>query len=123
MIKNTGARIKAIRELHGLTQEYVAAKINVSTQTYSNFENETLSLSIQQLNKISEVLNFCPIKLLSNDFHYALMDNKERFDFQDSRKEAYKELLEEKSQIILEKDSIILLLEEELRGLRKGGGK
>ena len=51
-----GLKIKKIRELRNLTQEYMAQELNISQSTYSRFEKDGDDLTISQLHKISQVL-------------------------------------------------------------------
>ncbi len=51
-----GIKIKKVRELRNLTQEYMAQQLNVSQSTYSRLEKEDGDLTVSQLNRIAELL-------------------------------------------------------------------
>ncbi|WP_299247929.1 helix-turn-helix transcriptional regulator [uncultured Cytophaga sp.] len=51
-----GIKIKKVRELRNLTQEYMAQQLNVSQSTYSRYEKEDGDLTVSQLNKIAQLL-------------------------------------------------------------------
>lgn len=67
MIKNPELKIKNIRELRNLTQEYIASQLNISLRAYSKIESGETQLTIKRLNEISEILKISPIELLSFD--------------------------------------------------------
>lgn len=50
-------RIRRIRLLKGLSQEYVADKMNISQPAYSRIENKAGSCSFNTLQKLANVLN------------------------------------------------------------------
>jgi transcriptional regulator with XRE-family HTH domain len=51
-----GTKIKKIRELKNLTQDYMAQQLNVSQSTYSRIEKDDGDLTITQLEQISRIL-------------------------------------------------------------------
>lgn len=51
-----GIKIKKIRELRNLTQDYVAKQLDISQSTYSRIEKDDGDLTVSQLNKIAEIL-------------------------------------------------------------------
>jgi len=52
-----GTKIKKIRELKNLTQDYMAQQLNVSQSTYSRIEkDDDGDLTLAQLKQISEIL-------------------------------------------------------------------
>ncbi|MGG7034083.1 MAG: helix-turn-helix domain-containing protein [Flavobacterium sp.] len=67
MILQPEIKIKQIRELKNLTQEYVAGKLNLSTRAYSKIETGETQLTINRLNEISEVLGVKPVEVLGFD--------------------------------------------------------
>lgn len=52
----TGRRIKAIRNLRGYSQDYVALKLGVAQQTYSAFEKKVSDKSIYTILRLAEIL-------------------------------------------------------------------
>lgn len=67
MIKNAELKVKNIRELKNLTQEYMANQLNLSLRAYSKIESGETQLTINRINEISNILNVNPLELLSFD--------------------------------------------------------
>lgn len=67
MIEQPEIKIKQIRELKNLTQEYVAQKLGLSTRAYSKIETGETQLTINRLNEISAILGVGPIEVLGFD--------------------------------------------------------
>ncbi len=61
-----GNKIKNIRELKNLTQEYVAEKLDISQAAYSKIEKET-KISDEKLAQIAEALDVKPEDILAFD--------------------------------------------------------
>ena len=55
MAMTIGTRIKDIREQQGLSQEYVAQKLDTTRKKYARIENGQLDLSYTLIKEISEV--------------------------------------------------------------------
>ena len=55
-----GNKIKNIRELKNLTQEYLAEKLYISQAAYSKMEKGDNKISQNKLNKIAEILEVNP---------------------------------------------------------------
>jgi transcriptional regulator with XRE-family HTH domain len=51
-----GKKIKSLRVESGFTQQDMAAKLNVSDNTYRNIENDKISPSINTLEMIADIL-------------------------------------------------------------------
>lgn len=67
MIQQPEVKIKQIRELKNLTQEYVATHLGISTRAYSKIEAGETQLTINRLNEISSVLDVNPMEVLGFD--------------------------------------------------------
>ncbi|HLV46655.1 MAG TPA: helix-turn-helix transcriptional regulator [Flavobacterium sp.] len=67
MIKNAELKVKNIRELKNLTQEYMANQLNLSLRAYSKIESGETQLTINRINEISNILNVNPLELLGFD--------------------------------------------------------
>ncbi len=67
MIEQPEIKIKQIRELKNLTQEYVAQQLGLSTRAYSKIETGETQLTINRLNEISAILGVGPIEVLGFD--------------------------------------------------------
>lgn len=60
-------KIKQIRELKNVTQEFVANKLGLSIRAYSKIETGETQLTINRLNEISKALGVDPIEVLGFD--------------------------------------------------------
>ena len=56
-------KIRRLRELQNLSQEYLANHLDVSRQTYSRIESGKTELTLNRLKKIASVLH-CPLDAL-----------------------------------------------------------
>lgn len=61
-----GARIKRIREIRGLNHKKIAAKMNISPQTYSTIE-EGVNLKYSTVKKFCEAVEIDPSFMLAED--------------------------------------------------------
>jgi transcriptional regulator with XRE-family HTH domain len=73
-----GQKIKKIRELKNLTQEYVSEKLGVSQSNYSKIESGEIDIPIERLEQISKVFNLRPEDILTFDENmvFNVMYNK-----------------------------------------------
>lgn len=55
-----GHKIKKVRELKNLTQEFVAAELGMTQSAYSKIETGENDLSFKKLSQIAEVLGVQP---------------------------------------------------------------
>ena len=53
----THSKIRQLRDIKGYSQEYMASKLDISQNTYSRIENGIISLSMDRLHKIANILN------------------------------------------------------------------
>lgn len=67
MIDHPELKIKQIRELKNVTQEYIATQLGLSIRAYSKIENGETQLTINRLNEISKALGVDPIEVLGFD--------------------------------------------------------
>lgn len=67
MILQPELKLKQVRELKNITQEYIATELNISTRAYSKIENGETQLTINRLNEISAVLGIDPMEVLGFD--------------------------------------------------------
>ena len=64
---HVGHRIRKIRELKNFTQEQVAEKLGMTISGYSRIEREEVSLSIDKLERIAEILGVSTVDISSFD--------------------------------------------------------
>lgn len=75
-----GMKIKKLRELRNFTQEYMAKKLNMSTNGYGKIEREETDISYSRMQQIAEVLevsiseiiNFDDKEIFSNKFKHEV---------------------------------------------------
>ncbi len=73
-----GQKIKKIRELKNLTQDYVSEKLGITQSSYSKLENGEVDIPLERLRQISELLGLKPEDILSFDENmvFNIMYNK-----------------------------------------------
>ena len=59
-----GQKIKAIRDLKGFKQDYVAEKLGISSGHYSNLENGHKTCTLYILIRLCQILDTTPNELL-----------------------------------------------------------
>lgn len=55
-MKNIGARLRKLREMRGLSQEYIADCLNVSTSTVSRLESNCMTARLEHISDYCEIL-------------------------------------------------------------------
>lgn len=64
--------IRKIRELSGLTREFVASELNMSPSGYGKIERGEVDLTISRLFQIAEVFNVSPGSLIFLDISLVI---------------------------------------------------
>ena len=67
MILQPEQKLKQIRELKNLSQEYIANQLGLSVRAYSKIETGETQLTINRLNGISRIMGVDPIEVLGFD--------------------------------------------------------
>lgn len=67
MIEKVNEKIRQIRELKNLSQEYIANELGLSIRAYSKIESGETQLTINRLNEISKILSVSPQEILGFD--------------------------------------------------------
>ena len=67
MILQPEQKLKQIRELKNLSQEYIANQLGLSVRAYSKIETGETQLTINRLNEISRIMCVDPIEVLGFD--------------------------------------------------------
>jgi transcriptional regulator with XRE-family HTH domain len=81
MIDHPELKIKHIRELKNLTQEYIATQLGLSIRAYSKIETGETQLTINRLNEISKALDVDPIEVLGFDDKQVFNNCKQEGNF------------------------------------------
>ena len=77
MINHPELKIKQIRELKNVTQEYIATQLGLSIRAYSKIETGETQLTINRLNEISKALGIDPIEVLGFDDKQVFINCKQ----------------------------------------------
>jgi transcriptional regulator with XRE-family HTH domain len=73
----TNVRLRTLREEKNLTQEYMAAELGISQNTYSQLETGKAAIKVQMLLEIARILDVDPGTLLTPDtITVNIYDNK-----------------------------------------------
>ena len=62
-----GSKIRRLRELQNLTQDYVAQKLEMSTTGYGKIERGESDLSLYKMGKIAEIIGFTIEEIIQFD--------------------------------------------------------
>ena len=81
MIQHPEIKIKQIRELKNLTQEYIANQLGLSIRAYSKIETGETQLTINRLNEISSILGVEPLEVLGFDDKQIFNNCKQDGDY------------------------------------------
>lgn len=129
----TGSKIKRIREIKNLKQEYVAAELGITQQQYSEIERNHVDIKESRLRDIAKILEVKPEDILSFDGNmvFNIFENKsptvngtlihhgiDKETFQlvlDEKEKHYKELLQAKNEEIDFLKQIINKIQEHKR--------
>jgi transcriptional regulator with XRE-family HTH domain len=71
MKKNISENIRFIRESLGYSQEYIASKLQLTQQAYSNIEKNPEKTTLKKLKEIARVLDVDFITLINEDSTYV----------------------------------------------------
>ncbi len=106
------SNIKTIREARNVTGEYVATQMGITQATYNRKENGEIEFSLNDLLKVSEVLDVPVAKLMDRDLAQIITqtnnisdtstgNNIYRVDTQNFMSEGYKVAIETQKEEIL----------------------
>ncbi len=78
-----GTKIKKIRELRNLTQDYMADKLGISQSAYSKLETDETTISQERLVQIAKALDITVQDILSFDekMFFNLTNNQDHASF------------------------------------------
>lgn len=114
MIRQPELKVKKIRELRNLTQEYMASQLDLSLRAYSKIEAGETQLTIKRINEISKIFNVAPLELLNFDediiFNNTIKENEDT-DVGDNMVKQLKETLS----ALMEQNKILIGIIEKLR--------
>lgn len=119
-MENTiGLKIKKIRELKNIGQQYIAEQLNMSQSSYSDLENGKTKISDEKLNRIAQILDISADAIKNfNDsvvFNYSPQSgyiNTNHINPTEQIQQLYERLLKEK-------DEQISILKSTINDLKK----
>jgi transcriptional regulator with XRE-family HTH domain len=118
---HVGYKVKKVREIRNLTQQYVADKIGLSLKQYGKIENGQIVPDEERLSKIAESLDVSVDKIKSYDENVIL--NNTFYNEHGANVVIQNGLSEEQigtyERLIEEKDKRIALMEEQITLLKK----
>jgi transcriptional regulator with XRE-family HTH domain len=62
-----GQKIRKIREMKGISQEYLAQQLNITPQAFGKIEREETKLDFKRLNEIAKYLEVEPLDIVNFD--------------------------------------------------------
>jgi transcriptional regulator with XRE-family HTH domain len=80
-----GRKIKEVREAIGYSQDFVAYMLGVSQSTYAKYENGKTKITLERLDKISEILKVKVTYFLNEE-----IENKKKYT-EDNETEYFKQ--------------------------------
>jgi transcriptional regulator with XRE-family HTH domain len=117
-----GHKIRKLRELRNLTQDYVATRLGISQSNYARMESSDVSIPDKRLSELSEILQTTPEAI--RNFDEAMVFELSQGDFGSARQFAIvnkyqispelQQLYEDKIKLLEEK---IIFLEEKMENL------
>lgn len=112
-----GTRIRKIREIKGLSQENVAAELDMSVTGYGKIERNEVSVNIDKLSKIGKVLQLSIEDIIGFDENVAFNNFNSTIDKQIGRyhmSAEMKDLYEENIRLLKEKITYLEIRIKEL---------
>lgn len=102
MTMSLGENIKKLRELKKMTQEEVAAKLNMSHNGYGKIERDEVDVQISRLEQIAQIFGVDVTKIIKGDIEKAMagvynqifLNDMENVNFQQGLPEIEKKLYE-----------------------------
>lgn len=101
-----GYKIRAVRDMQGISQDYLASKLGISQSTMSKIENDEMAVNFEKLHEISQILGVDINNVLNfdksvvfNSCSQSGLHNHYTFTSEDI-KQVYSQLLEEKNKRI-----------------------
>jgi transcriptional regulator with XRE-family HTH domain len=111
MIHHPEIKIKQIRELKNVSQEFIATQLGLSIRAYSKIETGETQLTINRLNEISKALGVDPIEVLG-------FDERNVFNFNNSQGNMGINHINVPEKLMQQYEKTIAVLEDEIKLLK-----
>jgi transcriptional regulator with XRE-family HTH domain len=115
---NIGDKVKKLRELKGFKQEYMAEKLSISQQSYSNLENGKMDVPFSKIEQIADLFGMRVEDMVSFDEKVVFNLNAQHTSASNNNGIYHHNNFPEKLQQLYEDK--IRLLEEKIAWLEKG---
>ncbi len=116
---HVGYKLKKLRENKRVSQQEVADFLEISQRTYSNFESDKSKPSIDQLSKLSELLDFDLLELLQEQGITFNQKNKNGSNNAIVKNEYPEQLVTQYEFRISELKELITLLKDKITSLEQ----
>ncbi len=114
MKKNVSENIRLLRESKGFSQEYIANKMGVSQQAYSNMEKKPETMTLARIRDLAKVLDVNMMVLL-NEESVLIQQN---FNQQGGNAATHLEVHQQMDQTLKVYEDLIQVLKDEINFLR-----
>jgi transcriptional regulator with XRE-family HTH domain len=114
---NIGDKVKKLRELKGYKQEYMAEKLSISQQSYSNLESGKMDVPFSKIEQIADLFGMRVEDMVSFDEKVVFNLNAQHTSAFNSGSVQNNNFPEKLQQLYEDK---IRLLEEKIAWLEKG---
>lgn len=75
-----GKKIRKIRELRDLTQEYLAGQLGICVSAYRKIESDETDAKWSRIVRIADLLNVTPVELIAFDSDNPFSSTQEQID-------------------------------------------
>lgn len=120
MNNSIGENIRKHREFKGYSQEYMAQELGINQSSYAKIEKESTKLTVDRLQRISEVLEVEVSTLLNSSKQPIFNQTNENGSYANGYIEnLYIENKEITEKLLQSKDELIKKLEEQVSFMKK----
>ncbi len=124
-----GSNIKKLRELKGISRQYIADNVGMSLKTYGNIENDVTSPDIKTLEKIADAIEVSIYKIFNFDEKVILTNhgkhvenfsnNFHQYNTNNEQKDMFEKLLAEKDLRIKQFEELLVAKNTLIESLTK----
>ena len=107
-------KIERIRELKGISQDYVATQLDISQRAYSKIENGSTRLRWDHIEDIARILDMDPMEMIQVDESLVFNHCHQSGKFVDIHNNFPKELKEQYENRIAHLETEVLFLRKQL---------
>ncbi len=116
--KMYGSKIRSLRLLRGLSQEYMANELGINQTSYSRIENNQMKLTAELLEKLSGILGVSVTDITNNE-PLIIQNHASNYGAQGQIENFYADQKELYEKFLASKDAEIARLTSQLEALMK----